>query len=262
MRGAWVVAACAPLLAGALSREARAGAWTQKRGEGVLLTGYATHWLSAPGGTRLRKSEVSFYTEIGLTDRFTLVGRFAFQSLSETRADPDEIADTAFSNALVALGGSEAGIRAKLYQRGPWAVSAQLVRTFRSDGENRTNQRFGTGGGDIEARLLAGRGFGRDGFVEAQLAYRALETRGGGEWRFDTALGVPVSPRWRVMAETFSIRADGRPGAAAYSGHRLQLSAVHDVPAGFSVSVGALTTVSVDNTAREQAIFTRLWRRF
>ena len=150
MRGAWAFFACAPLLTAALPADARAGAWTQKRGEGVLLTGYSTHWLTAPGGTALRKSEVSFFSELGLTSRVTLVGRFALQSLTETRAAPDDVADEAFSNALVALGGSEAGLRVKLYEQGPWAVSAQLSRTFESGGENRNNQRFGTGGGDVE----------------------------------------------------------------------------------------------------------------
>jgi len=37
--GAWALAACAPVLLAALPSEARAGAWTQKRGEGILLTG-------------------------------------------------------------------------------------------------------------------------------------------------------------------------------------------------------------------------------
>lgn len=262
MRGAWAIAACAPLLTAALPTEARAGAWTQKRGEGVLLTGYSTHWLTAPGGTRLRKTEVSFFAELGLTDRFTLVGRFAVQSLFETRAGPDDVADQAFSNALVAVGGSEAGLRMKIYAAGPWAVSAQISRTFESGGENRNNQRFGTGGGDVEARLLAGRAFGRDGFADVQIAYRALDARGGGEWRMDTAIGVPVAPRWRMMAETFSVSAGRQPGSPAYSGHRAQLSAVYDAPAGFSVSVGVLGTLHTNNTAREQAVTVRLWRHF
>lgn len=262
MRGAWAIAACAPVLAALVCGDALAGAWTQKRGEGILLTGYSTHWLSAPGGTELRKSELSLYAEYGLTSRITLVGRLGVQSLSETRAQPDEVADEAFSNALLAIGGTEAGLRLKLLAEGPWALSAQLSRTFESGGENRTNQRFGTGGGDVEIRLLAGRAFGRDGFMETQLAYRALDARGGAEWRFDTAVGVPVSPRWRLMAETFSVRAEARPRSPAYSGSRAQLSAVYDVPAGFSVSVGVLATLHADNTARERAIFTRFWRRF
>ncbi|GGB83737.1 hypothetical protein [Glycocaulis alkaliphilus] len=262
MRGPWVIAACVPLLAGVLAGEAQAGAWTQKRGEGVLLTGYSTHWLTAPGGTQLRKSEISFYAEYGLVDRVTLVGRFALQSLSETRAAPDEVADTAFSNALVAVGGTEAGVRLRLLETGPWVLSAQLSRTFESGGENRNNQRFGTGGGDVETRLLAGRAFGRDGFADIQLARRSLAERGGEEWRFDSALGVPVSPRWRIITETFSVRASRQPGGPAYSGHRVQLSAVYDAPAGFSVSAGVLGTLQTDNSARERAAFTRLWRRF
>lgn len=260
--GAWALAACAPVLLAALPSEARAGAWTQKRGEGILLTGYSSHWLTAPGGTELRKSEVSFYAEYGVLDRLTLVGRIAVQSLGETRAAPDEVADSAFSNALIAVGGTEAGVRLKLLETGTWVVSAQLSRTFEASGENRNNQRFGTGGGDVETRLLAGRAFGRDGFADIQIARRSLSERGGEEWRFDTALGVPVSPRWRILTETFSVHAGRQPGALAYSGHRAQISAVYDAPAGFSVSAGLLGTLHTDNSARERAAFVRLWRRF
>lgn len=262
MRGARAIAACAPLVLGMLTAEAHAGAWVKKRGEGLLITGYSSHWLTAPGGTDLRKSELSLYAEYGLTSRITLVGRAALQSLSETRAPSDGQSDEAFSNALVAVGGSEVGVRIGLLQKGRWAVSAQLSRTLESGGENRTNHRFGVGGGDVEARLLVGRSFGHGSFLDVQLARRALDTRGGEEWRLDTALGVPVSPRWRLMTETFSISADARPGASAYSGHRAQLSAVYDAPAGFSVSIGVLGTLHADNTARERAGFVRFWQNF
>ncbi|MFC4724199.1 hypothetical protein AB6B38_06045 [Glycocaulis abyssi] len=262
MRGSWAIAACAPLLAAVLAGEAQAGAWTQKRGDGILLTGYSTHWLVAPGGTRLRKSEVSFYAEYGLLDRVTLVGRLALQSLNETRAAPDDVSDSAFRSALIAIGGTEAGLRFKLLEAGPWALSTQLSRTFESAGENRNNQRFGTGGGDVEVRLLAGRGFGRDSFVDVQIARRSLAERGGEEWRLDTAIGVPVSLRWRVMAETFSVSAGSRPGIPAYSGHRTQISAIYDAPAGFSISAGILATLQTENSARETAGLVRLWRRF
>lgn len=262
MRGARAILACAPMVLGMFTAEAHAGAWVKKRGEGLLITGYSSHWLTAPGGTDLRKSELSAYVEYGLTSRITLVGRAALQHLSETRAAPDDQSDEAFSNALVAVGGSEVGVRIGLLQEGPWALSAQLSRTLESGGENRTNHRFGVGGGDVEARLLVGRSFGRDSFVDVQLARRTLDARGGVEWRFDTALGVPVSPRWRVMAETFSISAGGRAGASPYSGHRAQLSAVYDVPAGFSVSVGVLGTLHAENVARERAGFIRFWHHF
>lgn len=262
MRGAWAALACAPLLVAALPADARAGAWTHKRGEGVLLTGYSSHWLTAPGGTVLRKSEISFFGEIGVTDRVTLIGRLALQSLAETRQAPDAQSDAAFSNALVAVGGSEAGVRIRLHEAGPWVVSAQLLRTFESGGENRMNQRFGVGGGDTEWRVLAGRSFGRDGFADMQFAYRELTARGGGEWRFDTALGVPLAARWHMLAETFSVHADPAGSAPGYSGHRAQLGLVYDAPAGFSVSAGVLASLHNSNTAREHAVLTRLWRRF
>lgn len=238
---------------------AHAGAWTQNRGDGLLLTGLSYHWLDAPGGSRLRKTEYSFYGEYGLTGRVTLTGRFAIQSLEDERVSGDE---GEFTNALLAIGGTEAAVRMRLASPGRWVISGQVLRTFQSGGENRTNARFGTGGGDVELRLLAGRSVGRDSFVDVQVARRDRSGRSGEEWRVDLTAGTALADRWRVMAQTYSLHADARPDAAGYTGHRAQLSVVYDVPAGFSVSAGLLSTLSARNLANERAAIFALWRRF
>lgn len=256
------LAACALAalaLACSAAAPASAGAWPQRKGEGLLLTGFSLHWLEAPGGSSLRKAEYSFYSEYGLTSRVTLIGRLAVQSLEEVRVSGDE---EVFSNALWAIGGTEAAVRVRLASPGRWMVSAQALRTFRSGGENRTNARFGTGGGDVEARLLLGRFFGRDSFADIQLARREKAGGAGGEWRADITAGTALSDRWRVMAQTYSLHADARPDAAGYAGHRAQLSVIYDVPAGFSVSLAALGTLSARNLADERAAMMTLWRRF
>ncbi len=238
---------------------AHAGAWTQHKREGLLLTSISSHWLRAPGGSNMRKLEYSFYSEYGLTSRVTLVGRLALQSLEDIRVSGD---DEVFTNALWAVGGTQAGVRVRLASHGPWVLSAQGLRTFQSGGENRTNTRFGLGGGDIELRLLAGRSIGRDSFVDLQVARRQKSGGEGHEWRVDATAGTALTDRWRIMAQTYSQRSAASTGRVGYAGHRAQLSLIYDVPAGFSVSVSALGTVSRRNVADERAALVTVWRRF
>lgn len=243
----------------ALPGTAQAGAWPQKKREGLLLTGFSWHWLDAPGGSSVTKTEYSFYGEYGLTSRITLIGRIAFQSLEETRP-PGE--DEALANALFAIGGTEAAVRMRLASHERWMLSGQVLTTFRAGGENRTNARFGTGGGDVELRGLLGRSIGEDGFADLQIAVRDRADRSAAEWRMDIALGTAITDRWRVMAQTFSLYAEARADAAGYDGHRAQLSVVYDMPSGFSVSLAALGTLSARNLAEERAALVSLWRRF
>lgn len=238
---------------------AEAGAWPQKKREGLLLTGFSWHWLNAPGGSSVTKTEYSFYGEYGLTDRITLIGRMAFQSLEETRPSGE---DEALANALFAIGGTEAAVRMRLASHERWMLSGQVLTTFRSGGENRINARFGTGGGDVEFRALLGRSIGEDGFADIQIARRDRAGRSGEEWRIDVTAGTAVTDRWRVMAQTFSLYAEARPDAAGYDGHRAQLSVIYDMPSGFSVSLAALGTLSARNLAEERAALLSIWRRF
>lgn len=254
---AGLVAALSAALA--VPGDAEAGAWPQKKREGLLLTGFSWHWLDAPGGSSVTKTEYSFYGEYGLTDRITLIGRMAFQSLEETRSSGE---DEALANALFAIGGTEAALRLRLASHERWMLSGQVLTTFRTGGENRINARFGTGGGDVELRALLGRSIGEDGFADIQIARRDRADRSAAEWRMDVTFGTAITDRWRIMAQTFSLQAEARPDAAGYDGHRAQLSVIYDMPSGFSVSLSALGTLSARNLAEERAALFSLWRRF
>lgn len=89
---AGLVAAIAALGPGAGLAEA--GAWTRDKGELLFISGLSFHQLlPAEGydGQNRIKSEASVYAEYGLSERFTLIGRAAWQSMQITELQSEEI---------------------------------------------------------------------------------------------------------------------------------------------------------------------------
>lgn len=76
---------------------AHAGAWTREKGEGLAIFGLSIHQLlpseNYDGFNRV-KNEASLYAEYGLSDRITLVGRLAWQSMQITDLQSEEIGYT------------------------------------------------------------------------------------------------------------------------------------------------------------------------
>ena len=73
---------------------AHAGAWTRDKGDGLLILGVSIHeLLPAPGYDAFDrlKGEWSAYGEYGLSDRLTVVGRAAWQSMQVTTLQTEEV---------------------------------------------------------------------------------------------------------------------------------------------------------------------------
>jgi hypothetical protein len=71
------------------------------------------------------------------------------------------------------------------------------------------------GGTDYDLRAYAGRSFkllGKPSFIELQAA-RHVRQYEASQWRVDATLGVKPAPKWMVMAQVFSGRADKETGA-------------------------------------------------
>ncbi|WP_270375644.1 hypothetical protein [Marinicauda sp. Alg238-R41] len=253
----------AALLALLLSVPARAGAWTQKRGDQIYVLTAGWHGLDPADGPALfKKQEIALYAEWGLTDRITLYGRLARQTVtrdvwSETEQDTVVVTQSA-------LGGNEAGIRVGLFQRRSWASAIQFGTTFESSGENVSNAGLGQGGGDLEIRAMAGRSLSHRGFAEAQLAWRQRSLEDRGEVRLDLTAVYPVNTHLDVMAQTFSVWSmDTDPTRyRSFSGHRAQLSLLADGGPGRLYQLGVLATVARDGMADERALILGIAQRF
>lgn len=251
----------AALAASVLAGAAEAGAWPQKPGDELLIVTASWHRLDAAhDGARLHKREAAFYGEYGLTQRFTLVGRVAFQDFRQEVRAGDKSLKLAFST----IGGSELGVRAHLVAHERWSGSLQLSSTLPSPGENRPNSARGDGGGDVEVRALLGRSIGRDGFGEIQLALREREGEDGNEIRIDTAFGWPLTDLFRMHVQTYSVWSNeiDTTRFEPFSGHRVELSLLASLGQGRYAQFGALTTVREDNMAEEFALMAGVWHRF
>lgn len=237
--------------------DAWAGAWAREPGETLVIRTVMYDELRLPGGEKLRKDEIAVYAEHGVSDRLTLVGRVALQHI---RRPGDGRDDEGF--ALRNLSGSELALRWSLYDYGRWAASVQGLITVQGPGENWNNAPFGQGGGDVEARLLAGRAVGETHFVEAQLAYRRRTDTVGDEVRFDVAAGFGFFDRFMITGQSHLIWSPGPDGGQPFASHRLRASIRYDISARTSLEFGALGTLSASRMASERALLVSLWRRF
>lgn len=242
---------------------AYAGAWPQQRGEGIsittTLTDRAELSFDETGKRRddgyFYKDEIAVYLEYGLTDRVTLVGRGAWQTI-ERRTGPDFDSTQGFA-------ATELGLRSVLYNAGRQVVSLQTTAILPGTGENISNQPFGDGGNAWEVRGLWGRNLASSLFADAQLAYRWREGIYADEARFDLTLGWQARPRWRVLAQAFSVWSlePDRPGARQFEQHKLQVSIGRQI-GGQEYHLGIVMTPAGRNTIAERAAFLSVWQRF
>ncbi|MEO1040401.1 MAG: hypothetical protein AAFX09_12745 [Pseudomonadota bacterium] len=252
-----VLLACVGLLAGLITGKVEAGAWVREPGETLVIRTVMYDELRLPGGDVLRKDEIAIYAEHGFSERLTLVGRIALQDITRF---PESSSDEGF--ALRNLSGSELAARWSLYDYGRWAVSAQALITLQGPGENWNNAPFGQGGGDVEARVLAGRSIGESHFIEGQLAYRRRTDAVGDEVRFDVTVGLQLIEDFMLLGRSHVIWSPGPEGEKPFANHRVQASIRYDVSARTSLEFGALGTVSASRMAEERALMVSLWRRF
>lgn len=198
---------------------------------------------------------MAFYVEYGLDDRFTLIGRMAWQNVSR-RSGPDE-------DSASGLSASEFGARAQLWQDDARTLALQATALIPGQGENVSNRPLGSGGQAAEIRLLAGQSWGRAVFVDSQIAYRWRDGIDLDEARLDLTLGWRPDAHWLVLAQTFSVVSvqPGRAGAPDFDQHKLQMSVGREW-GGVEYRLGGFITPSGRNSIEERAIFISTWRRF
>lgn len=251
------------LVAGALAAPARAGAWPQKPGEGVLIvTTLADRADTAfgPDGATVdegyfHKDETAAYVEYGLDGRHTLLARLAWQSVRRLNGPVHDEA--------TGLAASEIGLRRTLWRDGGRIGSAQFTALIPGQGENVSNQPLGDGDPAWEIRALFGQGLGARQFADVQLAHRWRGERDLDELRLDLTWGWQPAERWRVLAQSFSVWSveAARPGAPEFEQHKLQLSIGREFR-GAEYHAGIVLTPAGRNTIDERGIFLSVWRRF
>jgi hypothetical protein len=240
-----------------------AAAWVQPKGDKELIVSLyrqdSTHGFDAGGRAvdivDYRKTELQAFAEYGLSERLTLGMQGSVRRLHTSNA-----ADTE-------PGALEVGARYKLVAGDSWVFSSQVAaRLPGGDGDPGAAQR-GTANAEYDSRLLLGKNFelaGRRGFLDLQAGVRRRMGDAPDERRVEVTLGGRPTRRLMLMAQAFDVASLGAGQGVfeAYRYRNLQVSAVYDMPAGWSVQAGVTGTASGRNALRERGGVVALWRRF
>jgi len=233
-----------------LSPSAMAGAWTlEPKARQIISTSLIDRAdrvlgpdIDTDGNPNFSKLESGLYIEQGLTQRVTLVGQSAYQTVSFNNG-VEQISFSGFSNSSI-------GLRYGVRQSDKDAFSVE----FHS----------------IELRGLYGRNvsvFGKSGFAEIQLAGRRRLNDDPFEIRSDGTLGVQVSDKLLVLAQGFYMQNNGTLSDLmdpVFETRSLkgQASFVYWVKPRLGLQIGAIRTIIGRNVVDEEALLLGLWRKF
>jgi hypothetical protein len=241
-------------------------AWTLPRGTGqaILTTTYSqgSQYLRQDGVSQrvpeYRKAESTALLEYGVTDGITLVAIpsvFAARTGGSTR------------DTYSGLGYTDLGARARIWSDEAGAISVQALARIPGAQDDRRAAQFGNTDGQVDLRVLAGRGFSlgdTTGYVNFEAAYRTRLDDPPHEWRFDLSLGVRPHPDLTVLAQSFNVISDGE-GRGAYPSawySKAQLSLLWNLAGPWTLQAGAFTTIAAENALRESGGLLALWRSF
>lgn len=249
-------------------------AWTQPRGEGLVITTFSTYHADARfdalGGRAeaggYTKQEVSAYGVYGLTAALTLGAQPVF-----TRVRANSPAGGG-RRTLSGVTQMEIFARRRMAYGEDWIFSAQaLVKFSGQDAVDReplleSNRR------EMEARLLYGRS-GRLGktlrdleyFSSVETGLRARSNDAADQWRADAAVGVRFRKHYQLIGQSInsiSLRRAEDSDPSAFDLYKAQISLLRDLPGKISVQLGASREYAGRNISAGDTLFIAIWSRF
>jgi protein XagA len=243
-----------------------AGAWTLDEGKGDLLvttmamqastlfsTGYALQ--SIP---HYNKDESQALLEYGVTDWFTAMFAPSLQHV--------DIAQP-FGGQRTGLGYTDFGGRARIWSDTSWVVSGQII--LRAPGTYETNNPAAIGYTDpeVDVRGLVGDSFKigtLPSFIDVEIAQRFRIGGPPDEFRTDLTLGVNVTEKWLLLAQSFNVTSEGAGtwGYGSFGYYKLQLSAVYALTTSLSWQLGGYSTYWGRNALQENGLVVGAWYKF
>ncbi|CAP57472.1 conserved hypothetical protein [Gluconacetobacter diazotrophicus PA1 5] len=202
--------ACAALLLCGAVDAARATAWVQRKGHGIVIvqhdrwdgtSGFANdHQLFRfPYGGNSYVNQTNVYAEYGVTDRLTVIGNFWLNEVGYKNIYS--------SQSNFGFGDQEVGVRYKVRPLGflpaPWVGAVQLLVGMPTYNVNAA-QRLGPGGESVEIRHAIGRPYrllGRWSYIDMSGGIRFRTGQAAHELRFDATHGTTLWYGFTVMEE-------------------------------------------------------------
>jgi hypothetical protein len=232
------------------------GAWTMPPGHGQVTISTTASQADASFDSqgsiydtpRYRKLEAEALLEYGANDRLTVLLGPGFQHIDI--APPVDASRTG-------AGYTEFGGRYRLLRGSDWVFSGQGLMRVPGTTDAGNPAAIGYTGTEFDARLLFGKSFTANGlpaFVDLEAAQR-FRSEAPDEFRFDATLGVRVAPRWQLLAQSFTVIAESDTALIPnYDYSKLQLSAVYDIDAHWSMEFGGFATVLGRNAIQENGL--------
>lgn len=246
---------------------AMAGAWTQPKGSGQVITGIiasaSDHTFGNTAPISFRRILAQTYTEYGWKDGVTLILETETASVNLTQNDGAPF--HALDNALTA------GVRLRL---DPY-LGIQDWGVFSVEGSFRTAGAFNfavsanrdTGGQGGEIRFLYGGNFRwlrRNGFIDVEVGEEFFAGERPMETALDITAGLWLNQNHLLLAQSFNLFAGaGRINAyPAFNSHKMEFSWVWRRSPRTLYQLGAFFSPGGNNALLEQGVCFSIWRRF
>ncbi|MBV9569641.1 MAG: hypothetical protein JO056_00165 [Alphaproteobacteria bacterium] len=246
------------------SCHANAGAWTLPAGDTQIISGViyssATESFDDSGGavpTLFRKFLLQSYAEHGVLDDLTLVlaPEYAIATVGGPGRPLIHADDFAF----------KAGLRYRLTDRfGVLSAQASYKTAGAFDMSVSVNNDSGS---ESEFRLLYGANFslfGRNAYVDAEIAQRWIGGARPDETPIDLTIGLHWSDKLTFMAQSFNIIAagNGRPPYGYYRSHKIEMAVLQRLWKGVYLESGAYISPIGQNSLVERGVDASLWVEF
>ncbi|MBL6854432.1 MAG: hypothetical protein ISS15_03050 [Alphaproteobacteria bacterium] len=252
------------LLAAALSASpAFGGAWTLTRDHWQSFstaTASQADWSFAPNGdatipTRFNKILLQNTFEYGPTGYLTLFATPAYvvANVTTPTRQLSHVQNTSIeAGARVMLTAHRFG---KLSIQGSYKTAGSFDLSVSAHNDS---------GRQIELRVLYGTGFevfGRDAFIDFQIAQRWISHPRPNETPIDVTAGLWLTRDTMVMAQNFNIisAGDASPPYSYYRSHKLEFSVVQRLSQHWSLQSGVFFSPAGQNALVERGVSIALW---
>lgn len=241
---------------------ARAGAWTQERGQWQLIStigisqsarSFDSHGAAiVPDASRREMAQT--YTQYGWRDGITFFAQ----------------TDTVYARTQTGSGvdnGLGGGVRLRLFHDDNSVVSVEIGGRSAGAYNFSVSASSDQPGDDGEVRLLYGTGFawrGMNAFADAEIGRRFMAGTRPGEMPIDLTAGLWLDAKTMVMLQSFNLVEQGKavPPYSYFRSHKIQLSAVRSLSARYQLQLGAYFSPGGQTALDEQGLCLSLWTRF
>ena len=257
-----VLAWAATLILFTQPSSAWAGAWTLDPGKSQIISSVIIDRADSQFGPDLdrdmspnfTKFETGLYSEYGLLPNLTVIGQFAYQTVSFNNG----VEQTNFDG----FGNISLGFRYGLYTSDKQVASVEVHGIVNGGGEDIPDGDFGRGNVSVEFRGLYGRNIklgSKNGFLDAQFAVRPRLNNDPLEWRADLGAGVQLSDKILVLGQGFYTQNNGTDRnpfdpVLPTKSIKAQVSAVYWLRSKYGVQIGAFKSLWGENIVDEEAL--------